>query len=110
MVRLAGMKWDTVAARRSAACVPKEEMDHESPTTLAVDGGGGLGAVLASSGTTLAASRYLVTSTSQIKPSVLRSLASTARGEINEVHTTSFTASKGETRLRVHVLCASPTP
>lgn len=45
----------------------------------------GLALVLASSGTTLAASHYLVTSTGQIKPSVLRSLASSARGEINEV-------------------------
>jgi len=122
--------------------------------------------VLATSGTTLAASRYLVTSTSQIKPSVLRSLASSARGEVNEakstwqfskpgqafvwahatcpngthvlsggyeaslesgmtvesdqpagngwsvvaVNTASFSASNGQSRLRVHALCASPTP
>lgn len=44
----------------------------------------GVALVLASSGTTLAASHYLVTSTSQIKPSVLRSLASSAQEEINE--------------------------
>ena len=48
------------------------------------DGGGGVGAGARLSGTTLAASRYLVTSTSQIKPSVLHSLAKSARGEINE--------------------------
>ena len=126
----------------------------------------GVALVLASSGTTLAASRYLISSTSQIKPSVLRSLASSARGEINEVqskwafskpgqafvwsraacpegthvlsggyeaslepgfvvqtsqpvgngwsvvavNTTSFSASDGQSRMRVHALCASPTP
>ena len=44
---------------------------------------GGLALVLASSGTTLAASRYLVTSTSQIKPACCTRWR-TARGEINE--------------------------
>jgi hypothetical protein len=39
----------------------------------------GLALVLASSGTTLAASRYLITSPSQIKPSVRRSLAEGSR-------------------------------
>lgn len=43
----------------------------------------GIALVLASSGTTLAASRYLVTSTSQIKPSVL--LALTRGGKLTEV-------------------------
>ena len=40
--------------------------------------------VVASSGSAVAASRYLITSTSQIKPSVLRSLAHAARGETAE--------------------------
>ncbi len=37
--------------------------------------------LVASSGTAAAATRYLITSPSQIKPSVLRSLAVTVRGE-----------------------------
>ncbi len=40
--------------------------------------------VVASSGSAVAASRYLITSPSQIKPSVLRSLAHAARGETAE--------------------------
>jgi hypothetical protein len=40
--------------------------------------------VLASSGSAVAASRYLITSPSQIKPSVLRSIANASRGETSE--------------------------
>ena len=42
--------------------------------------------IVASSGTAVAASRYLITSPSQIKPSVLRAIASSARGETAESH------------------------
>lgn len=40
--------------------------------------------VVASSGSAVAASRYLITSSTQIKPSVLRSIAVAARGETAE--------------------------
>lgn len=40
--------------------------------------------IVASSGTAVAASRYLITSSSQIKPVVLRTIASAARGETAE--------------------------
>jgi hypothetical protein len=65
----------------------------------------GAALVLASSGTTFAASRYLVTSTSQIKPSVLRSLASSARGEISEVHSPWTFSKPGFGFVWAHVSC-----
>ena len=40
--------------------------------------------IVASSGTAVAASRYLITSPGQIKPSVLRGIAQSARGETAE--------------------------
>jgi hypothetical protein len=49
--------------------------------------------VVASSGTAVAASRYLITSPSQIKPSVLRSIAHDTRGETAE-RSTPWTFSK----------------
>jgi hypothetical protein len=42
--------------------------------------------VVASSGSAVAASRYLITSSSQIKPSVLREIAHATRGETAEPH------------------------
>lgn len=69
----------------------------------------GLALVLASSGTTLAASRYLVTSTSQIKPSVLHSLAKSARGEINEGTSPWVLAKPGFPAVWGRVQCPSGT-
>src|ERR1700744_957212 len=69
----------------------------------------GVALVLASSGTTLAASRYLVTSTSQIKPSVLRSLATTARGEVNEAMSPWVLAKPGFPAVWGHVQCPAGT-
>jgi hypothetical protein len=69
----------------------------------------GVALVLASSGTTLAASHYLVTSTSQIKPSVLRALANDARGEINEVKSTWQFSTTRYTFVFGHASCPSGT-
>ena len=69
----------------------------------------GLALVLAASGTTLAASRYLITSTSQIKPSVLRSLASSARGEINEASTLWVFSRPGSPVAWAHARCPEGT-
>jgi hypothetical protein len=69
----------------------------------------GLALVLASSGTTLAASHYLVTSTSQIKPSVLRSLASSARGEISEAKSTWALSKPGLAFVSTRAVCPEGT-
>ncbi|HXB15687.1 MAG TPA: hypothetical protein VNV44_08060 [Solirubrobacteraceae bacterium] len=68
-----------------------------------------LALVLAVSGTTLAAGRYLITSPSQIKPSVLRSLASSARGEVNEVHSAWALSKPGLGFVWAHAQCPNGT-